>query len=862
RALRSSKLVLIVAPAGSGKTAALSRQLSGMAPTWAVAWIKVDADDDLLRFVECLACALEPFDPPWQVHPNLLAESTVWESRPRGTADELINALAAMHVERGVIALDDLHCSTDPRVFEFIDLLLDGLPDHWVVAIASRDDPPLALPRLRARGELSVLRQWQLNFSAGEVRRLYRETLGRDDPDAASRLHDRTQGWAVGVSLELHAAAASGDAGSTSADSGRRQRNDYLASEVFERMPAELRDFLLRCSVLDELSPGRCAEVSGNRASFGLLDAIARQGLFVSVLDEDALTMRLHDLFRDFLSQRLRRDHPHELPLLLQRAAAGESDPVRRLRLLMGAGLWGEAEQVFAEVAARVLTVGDSAQIGAMFQQFPIAMQQQSPALAYVMGVAAWHRCKDSEAHLWLHRATKGFERLGRTTEAQHSRSMDVLLLIFLERKEEADALAAELRGKPMDFETQVINELIGVWLHGYYGPIDGPAVHLRQLVDLLAGGPGSPELWYRCVRRLYVFVGRAGMEVPLRRFAAAALVAEGGTHAPLKIAAETLNAWLLFWRGRMREARACSDRIEEDSFWLGQPEALRLPLLHLLATCRALGGDRAGAMRALHAYAALVPSNELQRLVIFGGIACLIEDWTLAYSNAVEVDAFAGCVAVTHHLALLVPHFTAFRALIEGRNQDVCTLLRASIAVAAERERMSMETTHRFIWALAELRMGGFETAWQILAPLIERHGAGQERANLLVLGVRALEELANANWGRAATPEGLATLHRWVDFGLGMRAEATALQVAASDPLDRFSAREREVLERLAAGESNKLIARALALSPHTVKRHVARILERLGLSSRVSAAAWYTQHDTSSSGGNPLVRGIRQQ
>ncbi|MBU2408894.1 MAG: LuxR C-terminal-related transcriptional regulator, partial [Gammaproteobacteria bacterium] len=59
-----------------------------------------------------------------------------------------------------------------------------------------------------------------------------------------------------------------------------------------------------------------------------------------------------------------------------------------------------------------------------------------------------------------------------------------------------------------------------------------------------------------------------------------------------------------------------------------------------------------------------------------------------------------------------------------------------------------------------------------------------------------------------------------------------------------------------------SNKLIARALALSPHTVKRHVARILERLGLSSRVSAAAWYTQHDASSSGGNPLVRGIRQQ
>jgi LuxR family maltose regulon positive regulatory protein len=54
-------------------------------------------------------------------------------------------------------------------------------------------------------------------------------------------------------------------------------------------------------------------------------------------------------------------------------------------------------------------------------------------------------------------------------------------------------------------------------------------------------------------------------------------------------------------------------------------------------------------------------------------------------------------------------------------------------------------------------------------------------------------------------------------------------------------LSQREREVLQRIAAGDSNKMIARALNLSPHTVKRHVANILDKLGARSRSQAAAW---------------------
>ncbi len=70
---------------------------------------------------------------------------------------------------------------------------------------------------------------------------------------------------------------------------------------------------------------------------------------------------------------------------------------------------------------------------------------------------------------------------------------------------------------------------------------------------------------------------------------------------------------------------------------------------------------------------------------------------------------------------------------------------------------------------------------------------------------------------------------------------APALAAPVPAAESEGPLSSREREVLERIAAGDSNKLIARALEISPHTVKRHVANILDKLALQSRGQAAAW---------------------
>jgi LuxR family maltose regulon positive regulatory protein len=295
-ALASQRLVLLCAPAGYGKTSALAHELARLPPEHAVAWISADAGDDLQRLLDCLVTALEAFDPPWRTAPEALVARAgrAPADEQRLLAAELINALDACEVAHGVIVFDDVHRVDDAAFFVFLDLLVERLSARWTVALTARSDPPLALARLRARGELAEFRQLQLQFARDEARRLALDAGLHSD--IAERLFDRTQGWPAGLRIAI--SAAQGAAGATrpldaqqwlrAAD---RPLFDYLVSEVLSQLRPELREFLLRTSVLADLDPARCAQVMGSDAT-ALLDEIERLGLFTSVVDAPALTLR------------------------------------------------------------------------------------------------------------------------------------------------------------------------------------------------------------------------------------------------------------------------------------------------------------------------------------------------------------------------------------------------------------------------------------------------------------------------------------------------------------------------------------------------------------------------------------------
>jgi len=843
-ALLGHRLVLLVAPAGYGKTAALSRQLSLIPAGCAAAWVTADAEDDLARFLSCLAGALEPYDPPWRIAPEALAGPGLQERGLHVAVDEFANVLGAMPVEHGVIALDDMHSVTDTKVFEFLQQLLDRLPPRWTVAIATRTRPPLALARLGARRELAEFGQADLGFSQREVQRLC-DSMGYGDAVAvASRLHERTQGWAAGVCLSL--STAGGPSAITSQRLSQRHLFDYLASEVFGQMPEELRAFLLRCSVLPELTAARCAAVSANPQAPRLLDEIERRGLFVSVLDGDELTLRLHDLFRDFLEDRLRREHAGELPLLLRRAADSEGDTVRKVNLLLRAGAWDEAAEALAEATALMLARGDGMQVTRLIEQFPEGARMHSPHLAYAQGLWAWSLRMPVVMQTAMHHAATEFESRGDLQSTQRARAHEALASSLNCQHERARALFATLGDLSTDLETELAKECFGLWDTTLNGPAEAPALHLDRLAALLHKAP--PVLWHRCFPFVEVFGGRRGISATAHRVIAPALaIATENNFLDLQALARGANATRLLWKGNFPAAEAAMQQLESDDYWMGGDKTRTDPKPWASKVlCAAMRSDRA-TVRASPDDADFFPMRPRLTRALKGISAAAVGEWDTVDRTLRDWEgesAMRGSFWEPFRAVL-----EARRALSQHRDEDAAVLLREAVKTSSDIDRIGLDAMVRVHLAIGELRTGSAGSAWRAVSPLARQMRDTNDIGSVLICGLSSLVELAGASWGSEVPADELAELQRWAQLSreaqLTKEADAPGAAPTPAPTALPLSARELEVLTCIAGGESNKVIARVLDLSPHTVKRHVARILERLDLSSRGEAAAWYHKH-----------------
>src|SRR5919198_28768 len=196
-----ARLALIAAPAGSGKTTLLSQWHADPKERRPFAWLSLDVEDnDPVRFWHCVAAALDTVVPGMEnaLVPLLRA--------PQANLTELvlpvlINRLADAR-EHLVLVLDDYHMIVNEEVHQSLAYFLEHVPAHIQLVIASRTDPPLHLPRLRARGGLHEVRAADLRLDTHQANALLNESLGPDlEPAYVGRLQDRTEGWAAGLQL-------------------------------------------------------------------------------------------------------------------------------------------------------------------------------------------------------------------------------------------------------------------------------------------------------------------------------------------------------------------------------------------------------------------------------------------------------------------------------------------------------------------------------------------------------------------------------------------------------------------------------------------------------------------------------------
>ena len=126
--------------------------------------------------------------------------------------------------------------------------------------------------------------------------------------------------------------------------------------------------------------------------------------------------------------------------------------------------------------------------------------------------------------------------------------------------------------------------------------------------------------------------------------------------------------------------------------------------------------------------------------------------------------------------------------------------------------------------------------------------------------LGAEALRRGARAFLGKGIDPAELGPVLRRVNEGAVLTETfgTTQPEETGADEFD-LTAREREILERVATGRSNKQIAREFWLSEQTVKYHLTNVYRKLGVGSRTEAARFAYDHDLvggSNQHGNPAT------
>lgn len=315
-----TRLVLICAPAGFGKTTVLSQWLAHRGTTGPrqVAWVSLDAgDNDVRRFLTHLLAAVRTTNPDLAQEAVAALESA-HEVPAELVLGDLVNDLDTL-AGPTVLALDDYHVITSPGVHEALRFLLTHAPRHVRIAMTTRSDPPVPLARLRSTGALVELRAADLRFTPAEAGTLLTEVMGLAlTPDEVHTLEQRTEGWAAGLQLAALSLRDRPDAAAfVDAFAGsHRFVLDYLVEEVLERQPEDLRRFLLDTCVLREMTGSLCEALTGRAGAHDLLERLERENLFVVALDEDHRWYRYHHLFADALRVRLQARHPERVAAL------------------------------------------------------------------------------------------------------------------------------------------------------------------------------------------------------------------------------------------------------------------------------------------------------------------------------------------------------------------------------------------------------------------------------------------------------------------------------------------------------------------------------------------------------------------
>jgi LuxR family maltose regulon positive regulatory protein len=853
--LAHRKVVLISAPAGYGKTTVLCEWVHQA--KMPVAWLSLDEDDnDVTRFLAYIVAAWERIHPGVREGPLGVLVGSLTPPIEK-VLSSLVNE-AGRRADHFAFVLDDYHFIEAPAIHQALTFIVEHLPPPMHLVLASRLDPPLPIPSLRARGELIELRAEDLRFTTDEVTRFFSQTAGIDlSSDESAALAARTEGWVAALQLTALSLRAKDElTRHTDAVCGKdRYIADYLAEQVLSRQPEYVRSFLLQTSLVERLCGTLGEALTGRADSQRILENLEQANLFLVPLDNQRQWYRYHALFAEFLRNELEKTAAGAVATLHRRASAWYAanalydEAIRHA--LAGGDFVRAAEMVERNIPLKI-GYGQFQVVAGWLKALPEELFASRPqlglcrALFLLLGgqIGDCTKCLDQVEHLVNLNASQA-QGAAEEREANLSRIAGARAILACFQNDIGSAVAFSnraFRGLPQDdlFYRFSVNIALGdtyrrgsQWAAAIEPYSEALKIARQAPVPFIAIHPLS------ALGDLYIMRGQLRRAHEFRR-EALDLITEranrSGIPLPLMGWAHIRMGELLYeWNDLEGASSQVAQGIELAELG-GDTPSLVFGYLALGQIKLALG-DLRGATDELERAKPLVQGAEMP-------------EWMNQF-NQLQVQVWLAQGSV--RTALDWVEETRFSVDDEASYRyEIARLAMARVLIAHGEQGSDARALDRAQVLLERLR-GAAEAAGrmgvviQVLALQALAYRCQGDARQALAALERAL---------RLAEPEGYMRV--FLNLGLPMAAllqEArsrgilseylTRLMGAMRPPAptvlpDPLSERELQVLERVAAGLSNREIANELIIAVGTVKRHVATIYEKLGVNSRTQAVA----------------------
>lgn len=290
--------VCLVAPYGCGKTLAVVSWLRESGHD--AAWLTLDENDNTeANLMAGLSAAIKRLS-GWQGLTDDVLADAAFMNDPMDYFWQAVSDAEKQTVDK-ILVIDRFRFIKNPELQCIFKDILSALLGSWRVVIISRAELPSAFNDMLLKRHICPIFLKELGFSKEETAEFFSLNSYSVSKREIARIIDETEGWPAALSVIL---ILSRGGTVKYSEAAREYLMDFFETEIWSDLNNDTRDFLVKTSVLDKLTPASCNAVTDVGVTRPVLRWLYVNGVFLFRLEEPD-SFRYHKVFRQFLLHKL-----------------------------------------------------------------------------------------------------------------------------------------------------------------------------------------------------------------------------------------------------------------------------------------------------------------------------------------------------------------------------------------------------------------------------------------------------------------------------------------------------------------------------------------------------------------------------